>query len=56
MTQGRDRQARARRATKILPELFALDPDHLARFEREACMLAAVSHPHIAAIYGFDVQ
>jgi len=43
-------------AIKILPRHFISDPDRLARFEREARMLAAVSHPHIAAIYGFDVQ
>ena len=37
-------------ALKILPELFAADPDRLARFEREAQILAALNHPHIAAI------
>ena len=38
-------------AIKVLPESFAKDPAHLARFEREARMLAALNHPHIAAIH-----
>ena len=41
-------------ALKILPELFAVDPDRLARFEREAQILAALNHPHVAAIYGLE--
>jgi serine/threonine-protein kinase len=41
-------------ALKVLPELFASDPDRLARFTREAQTLAALNHPHIAAIYGID--
>src|SRR5713226_551979 len=41
-------------ALKILPELFALDPDRLARFKREAQVLASLNHPNIAAIYGFE--
>jgi Tol biopolymer transport system component/tRNA A-37 threonylcarbamoyl transferase component Bud32 len=43
-------------ALKILPELFANDPDRLARFQREAQLLAALNHPHIAAIYGFEEE
>jgi Tol biopolymer transport system component len=39
-------------AIKILPEAFAGDPDRLARFEREARLLASLSHPCIAAVYG----
>jgi serine/threonine protein kinase len=41
-------------ALKILPAAFALDPDRLARFKREAHMLASLNHPHIAAIHGFE--
>jgi Tol biopolymer transport system component len=41
-------------AIKILPEAFAHDPDRLTRFQREARMLAALNHPTIAAIYGFE--
>lgn len=39
-------------AIKILPRAFTTDPERLARFEREARMLAAFNHPHIGAIYG----
>ena len=41
-------------ALKILPERFALDPDRLARFKREAQVLASLNHPNIAAIHGFE--
>jgi eukaryotic-like serine/threonine-protein kinase len=41
-------------AIKILPELFTSDPQRVARFEREAKMLAAVNHPNIGAIYGIE--
>jgi serine/threonine protein kinase len=41
-------------AIKVLPESFATDVDRLARFQREAEVLAALNHPHIAAIYGLD--
>ena len=39
-------------AIKILPDILALDPDRLARLSREAQTLAALSHPHIAQVYG----
>jgi eukaryotic-like serine/threonine-protein kinase len=41
-------------ALKILPESFATDPERLARFRREAQVLASLNHPHIGAIYGFE--
>src|SRR5262245_20993998 len=41
-------------AIKILPPAFSGDPDRLARFEREARMLAALNHPNIGAIYGLE--
>ena len=41
-------------ALKILPEAFATDPDRLARFQREARVLASLNHPGIAAIYGIE--
>ncbi|MEO8431136.1 MAG: protein kinase [Acidobacteriota bacterium] len=41
-------------AIKVLPEAVAQDPDRLARFQREAQILAALNHPHIAAIYGLE--
>jgi serine/threonine protein kinase len=41
-------------ALKILPESFAADPERLARFQREAEVMAALQHPNIAAIYGLE--
>jgi eukaryotic-like serine/threonine-protein kinase len=43
-------------AIKVLPAEFASDPERLARFEREAKVLASLNHPNIAAIYGFHEQ
>jgi eukaryotic-like serine/threonine-protein kinase len=52
----RARDARLKRdvALKILPASVGDDPDRLARFECEAQALAALNHPNIAAIYGFE--
>jgi len=41
-------------AIKVLPEALASDPDRLARFDREAKTLAALSHPNIAGVYGLE--
>jgi eukaryotic-like serine/threonine-protein kinase len=41
-------------ALKVLPELFTLDYERLARFTREAHLLASLNHPNIAAIYGVE--
>jgi len=41
-------------ALKVLPDAFARDPDRMARFQREAKILASLSHPNIAAIYGLE--
>src|SRR5512143_3721155 len=50
--RARDTRLKRDVALKILPEGFANDPDRLARFQREAEVLASLNHPHIAAIYG----
>jgi serine/threonine protein kinase len=41
-------------ALKILPDSFVEDPERVARFRREAQVLAALNNPHIGAIYGLD--
>jgi serine/threonine protein kinase len=41
-------------ALKFLPEAFTDDPERMARFEREAKLLASRNHPNITAIYGLE--
>ena len=52
--RARDTKLNRDVALKVLPRTFALDPDRLARFRREAQILAALNHPNIAAIYGLE--
>ena len=52
--RARDMRLGREVAIKILPELFVSDPERVARFEREAQLLASLNHPHIAAIHGFE--
>ena len=52
--RARDRKLNRDVALKVLPASFAVDVDRLDRFKREAQMLAALNHPNIAAIYGFE--
>jgi serine/threonine-protein kinase len=51
---ARDTRLDRRVAIKVLPEAFATDPERLARFEREARLVASLNHPNIAAIYGLE--
>src|SRR5687768_1968798 len=52
--RARDKKLNRDVAVKILPELFSLDPDRLARFRREAQVLASLNHPNIGHIYGLE--
>jgi serine/threonine-protein kinase len=52
--RARDTKLNRDVALKILPEAFAIDGDRIARFRREAQVLASLNHPNIAAIYGFE--
>jgi len=52
--RARDRKLGRDVAIKVLPDLFASDPERLARFQREAQLLASLNHPHIGAIYGLE--
>lgn len=52
--RARDTNLRRDVALKVLPERFALDPERLARFAREAQVLATLNHPNIAAIFGIE--
>ena len=52
--RARDTKLERDVAIKVVGSAFTSDPDRLARFEREARMLAALNHPNIGAIYGFE--
>ncbi len=52
--RARDSKLNRDVALKVLPLNFASDPDRMARFEREAQVLASLNHPNIAAIYGVE--
>src|SRR5207248_3138168 len=52
--RARDTRLGREVAIKILPRTFKEDPDRLARFEREARVLASLNHPHIGAIFGLE--
>jgi len=52
--RARDTRLKRDVALKILPESFARDPERLARFQREAEVLATLNHPNIAAIHGLE--
>ena len=52
--RARDTKLNRDVALKVLPEAFTLDPDRLARFKREAQVLASLNHPNIGAIYGLE--
>jgi serine/threonine-protein kinase len=54
--RARDSRLNRDVAIKILPQAFLLDPERLARFQREAQVLASLNHPNIAAIYGVEEQ
>ena len=52
--RARDTKLNRDVALKVLPEAFASDPERLARFQREAEVLASLNHPNIAAIHGLE--
>src|SRR5438093_6742499 len=52
--QARDTRLGRNVAVKMLPEIFARDADRVARFEREAKVLASLNHANIAALYGLE--
>ena len=52
--RARDSRLNRDVAIKVLPEAFASDPDRLARFEREAQVLASLNHPNIAHVHGLE--
>ena len=52
--RARDTKLNRDVALKVLPEAFARDPARMARFQREAQVLASLNHPNIASIYGLE--
>jgi serine/threonine-protein kinase len=54
--QAKDQKLGRDVAIKVLPEEFARDTDRIARFQREAKLLASLNHPNIAAIYGLEAS
>jgi eukaryotic-like serine/threonine-protein kinase len=52
--RARDTKLKRDVALKVLPEVFATDPERMARFQREAEVLASLNHPNIAQIYGVE--
>src|SRR5262249_1759400 len=52
--KARDTKLKRDVAVKVLPEAFASDVERMARFQREAEVLASLNHPNIAAIYGVE--
>src|SRR5713101_3435087 len=54
VNRARDTKLKRDVALKVLPEAFARDPERMARFQREAEVLATLNHPNIASIYGVE--
>jgi len=54
--RARDTRLKREVALKVLPDTFAADPERMARFQREAEVLASLNHPNIAHIYGLEAQ
>jgi serine/threonine protein kinase len=52
--RARDSRLNRDVALKVLPQVFAANSDRMARFEREARLLASLNHPHIASLYGLE--
>ncbi|MCM2268716.1 MAG: protein kinase [Thermoanaerobaculia bacterium] len=52
--RARDRTLGRDVAVKVLPAAFSVEPERLARFEREARLLASLNHPNIAQVYGLE--
>ena len=52
--RAEDTKLKRQVAIKLLPDIFSIDPERLARFEREAKLLASLNHPNIAAIHGLE--